>query len=193
MTEIYQRNGHKFLVVFHENVLDEFSQGHTLDFTNACIISGIDMIKSMKKVHITGFYPKKIGLLLLAEMSSDGNILGDENIRRCVQGAHNPELKDFVCGFICQSKRRLDDMTSRNIATSNQRTDLVYFTPGVHLSSAQDDQGQHYRTIEDAVVKQGCDFIIVGRGITQAEDPEAEAEKYRKEGWECYLRLISKK
>lgn len=36
-----------------------------------------------------------------------------------------------------------------------------------------------------AVVEQGNDLIIVGRGITAASDPEAEAAKYAKSGYEA--------
>ena len=36
-------------------------------------------------------------------------------------------------------------------------------------------------------MQKGADMIIVGRGITGADTPKAEAEMYRKAGWQAYL------
>lgn len=65
---------------------------------------------------------------------------------------------------------------------------MVQLTPGVHLRLQGDDKDQRYSSPEEAVEKKGADLIIVGRGVTGAEQPKEEAEKYRREAWEAYTR-----
>jgi uridine monophosphate synthetase len=40
------------------------------------------------------------------------------------------------------------------------------------------------------VYEQGTDVVIVGRGIIKADDPGAEAERYRVEAWRAYEERI---
>jgi len=47
--------------------------------------------------------------------------------------------------------------------------------------------GQQYNTPENVIGKQGSDVIIVGRGIYEADDPVAEAKKYKEAGLTAYL------
>ncbi len=47
-------------------------------------------------------------------------------------------------------------------------------------------QDQRYRTPRAAVLERGADLIIVGRGISGALDPTAEAERYRQQAWQAY-------
>ena len=44
-----------------------------------------------------------------------------------------------------------------------------------------------------AVLERGADVIIVGRGITQAEDPAAAALVYKEEAYAAYLERIAQK
>ena len=53
-----------------------------------------------------------------------------------------------------------------------------------HLLLLQD---QRYTSPRAAVLDRGADLIIVGRGITWAQDPAGEAELYRQEAWQAYL------
>lgn len=59
-----------------------------------------------------------------------------------------------VAGVVCQSR-----------ANNDVGDGFVYMTPGVHLSITQDGLNQNYRSVEDAINRDGCDVIIVGRGI----------------------------
>ena len=79
----------------------------------------------------------------------------------------------FVFGYVGQS--RLSD-----------RADIIQFTPGVNLSSSGDSLGQQYVSPEEAVMKRGADVVIVGRGITEAENVAEAAEKYRLAAWNAY-------
>ena len=131
------------------------------DIINAHILPGPGIIEGLKKIGL----PKGRGLLLLAEMSSKDNFLTTEYTKACVELAE--EHKDFVMGFICQSK------VSSNPA-------LLHLTPGVQLAVKSDGLGQQYRTPEQALTVDGCDIIIVGRGIITAKDPINSAQSYMK-------------
>lgn len=112
------------------------------------------------------------GLLLLAQLSSQGALTNATYQQATVELAQkNP---DVVSGFICQ-QRPLDD------------PNFVYITPGVKLAAGKDSLGQQYRTPEDAIAKQGCDIILVGRGILHSEDRLATTQAYQAAGWEAYL------
>jgi orotidine-5'-phosphate decarboxylase len=58
--------------------------------------------------------------------------------------------------------------------------------------------GQQYRTPEKVILENGCDVIIVGRGVYGKGTGDAldlgwvelQAEKYRAEGWNAYLKRI---
>lgn len=70
----------------------------------------------------------------------------------------------------------------------NQISDnLLLFTPGVNLGTTGDDKGQQYNSPEHVIKNYGTDFIIVGRGIYKADEPEQEALRYKNEGWKAYL------
>ena len=81
----------------------------------------------------------------------------------------------FLFGYVGQS--RLSD-----------RADTIQFTPGVNLSSSGDSLGQKYVSPEQAVIDRGADVVIVGRGITAANDVVEAAERYRLAAWNAYLK-----
>ena len=150
----------------------QYAQGvyHIVDWAdiiNAHTVPGPGIIDGLKEVG----EPKGRGLLLLAEMSSEGNLAVDEYTEETLQMAKaNP---DFVIGFITM-KKLLDEPNFINI------------TPGVKLAKGGDRLKQQYNTPEKVINEQGSDIIIVGRGIYEADDPVAEAKKYRTEGWKAY-------
>lgn len=117
------------------------------------------------------------GLLLLAEMSSKGNLLNSEYTKETVDMAHR--FPDFVIGFI--SMRRLTTQPY-----------LLHLTPGVNLAQTGDTLGQQYRTPERVILEYQSDIIIVGRGIYKAKDPQHAARQYREQGWSAYLKRIQR-
>lgn len=137
--------------------------------------------------------PLTRALLLLAQMSSEDNLLTPEYTQKCVEMAR--QHKDFVIGFIAQQ--------SLNTAPGDN---FITMTPGVNLprppareqprsmvrSSAADNdgQGQQYNEPRHVILEKGVDVIIVGRGILNADDPRVEAERYRKEAWRAYLERV---
>jgi len=112
------------------------------------------------------------GLLLLANMSSEGCLADQNYIDKTIKMANN--FPQTVFGFIANKK-----------ISSDPRH--IHMTPGVRFIEKNDDLGQQYITPEIAIKQQNTDVIIVGRGILQAEDQLIEAVRYRRAGWEAYL------
>jgi uridine monophosphate synthetase len=140
--------------------------------TNAHILPGEGIINGLKSVGLE----KGNGLLLLAQMSSAGNLLDDDYAQAAVKMAR--AHKEFVMGFI----------------TQHQLTDdpaLINFTPGINSAVTGDTLGQQYVTPEQAILKNHTDVIIVGRGIYAANNPVAAAKSYRSAAWRAYQTKIT--
>lgn len=142
------------------------------DLINAHTLPGPGVIAGLKQALAP---ENNCGLLLLAEMSSKGNLLDATYREKTLQIAK--EHADFVMGFITQHR------------LSSEIADLgfINITPGVQLRAGEDSLGQQYVTVEQAIIENGADIIIVGRGITAADDPRALAKVYRKQAFEAYL------
>lgn len=151
--------------------------------TNAHPVPGPSIITGLKSVGL----PLGRGLLLLAEMSTKGSLATGSYTREAVRMAQ--AHTDFVIGFIAQ--RRMEGLG----ATADE--DFLVLTPGVGLDSRGDSMGQQYRTPEEVILEAGCDVIIVGRGIygkssgVDVQAAQAQAERYRRAGWEAYLKRIA--
>jgi orotidine 5'-phosphate decarboxylase subfamily 1 len=136
------------------------------DITNAHTVPGPGIIEGLREVGLE----KGRGLLLLAEMSPEGNLAQGEYTRTSVEWAQ--KYDDFVIGFI--GMKSLSDNPA-----------FITMTPGVKLGGGGDGLGQQYNTPEKAI-ESGTDVIIVGRGIYQAPDPATAARAYREVGWKAY-------
>lgn len=129
--------------------------------------------------------PHARGLLLIAQMSSEGNMMNEAYTSACVEAARNN--RDFVLGFIAQRSLNED------------KDSFLTLTPGVNLPpegvrgdwSMTDGQGQQWRTPKGVVRKDGADIVIVGRGILNNKDRGKEAERYRKAAWAPYEERIA--
>lgn len=141
------------------------------DFVTAHAVPGPGVIEGLKEAGL----PKGRGLLLLAEMSSQGNLANGDYTKKTLEMAR--AHSDFVIGCIATQKL-VDDPR------------FLTMTPGVNLSQDGDTLGQQYATPEDAILARGSDVIIVGRGIYGADDPLAEAKKYREAGWKAYQQKL---
>jgi len=93
------------------------------DITNAHTVPGPGIIEGLKEVGLK----KGRGLLLLAEMSSKGNLAKGEYTTETLKMAQ--ANKDFVIGFITQ-KQLIDEPS------------FINMTPGVQLESGADKLGQ---------------------------------------------------
>ncbi|OAA54945.1 orotidine 5'-phosphate decarboxylase [Cordyceps fumosorosea ARSEF 2679] len=129
--------------------------------------------------------PLERGLLILAQMSSQGNFMNKEYTQACVEAAR--EHKGFVMGFVSQE------------CLNTQDDDIfVHMTPGCQLppegeangALKGDGKGQQYNTPADIIGVAGSDIAIVGRGILKASDPYEEAERYRSAAWKAYTERL---
>ncbi|CDF90219.1 Orotidine 5'-phosphate decarboxylase [Zygosaccharomyces bailii ISA1307] len=178
---------HKFLIFEDRKFADigntvklQYSSGvyqisQWADITNAHGVTGPGIVQGLKQAaEETTQEPR--GLLMLAELSSKGSLAHGEYTKGTVEIAKTD--KDFVIGFIAQ----------RDMGGRDEGYDWLIMTPGVGLEDKSDALGQQYRTVED-VISTGSDIIIVGRGLFgKGRDPKIEGDRYRKAGWEAYLK-----
>lgn len=153
--------------------------------TNAHPIPGDGIVSGLASVGL----PLNRGLLLLAEMSSAGNLATGDYTATTVAMARRHT--DFVMGFVAM--RRVDEQVSTaGGVAEGEGADYVIMTPGVGLDSKGDGMGQQYRTPEEVIKDSGCDVIIVGRGIYGGGEGHPddkireECIRYKEAGWKAY-------
>jgi orotidine 5'-phosphate decarboxylase subfamily 1 len=142
------------------------------DIINAHILPGPGIISGLQQVGL----PKNRGLLLLAQMSSEKNLLDKAYTEKAVALAKAHE--DFVIGFIAQQKL-------------TEEPQFIHFTPGIQSAATSDNLGQQYLTPERAILENKTDVLLVGRGIYEAANPAQAAQLYQTKGWQAYCELHS--
>jgi len=119
------------------------------------------------------------GVLLLAQMSSRGNLLDGSYTDRTMEiGTSSPH----VVGYIGNGSNPTEIMDLRGKAGDGK----MIWTPGVNLSADEGVLGQRYGHPSDAI-KAGSDAVIVGSGIHGATDPVAAAKAYADATWAALL------
>jgi orotidine 5'-phosphate decarboxylase subfamily 1 len=136
-------------------------------------IPGPGMVEGIRK---TGLQQGR-GMLLLAEMSSQGSLATGSYTEATIQMAQ--QYSDFVIGFISQHR-------------ITEEPYFIHLTPGVSLTEDNGIFGQQYRTPEQAIQRDGCDVIIVGSSILNASDPVAAAREHQQAGWEAHESRVGK-
>ncbi|GAB0489383.1 hypothetical protein MMPV_000601 [Pyropia vietnamensis] len=143
------------------------------DIVNAHAVPGPGTLSGLRVAVETAGRP--VGVLVLAQMSSAGNLataLPGYTSAAVAMGVAEPDL---VFGFIAMEGGLGGDS-------------YVSMTPGVKMGGGGDALGQQYATPDRVVGTAGSDVIIVGRGIYKADDPAAAAKDYREAGWAAYER-----
>lgn len=152
------------------------------DLVNVHIVPGPGVIEGIKEAIVNS--GKARGILILAQMSSDGTLAKGDYTKSAILMANS--YKDVVAGYIGAGSepdelRRLSEIADPGHAI---------FAPGVKIGAAADALKQKYATPEKAIAA-GADLIVVGRGIYDAEDKIAAAKKYREAAWAAYEERIS--
>ena len=147
------------------------------DLVTSHLISGPDVVDGLQ----SGWEDvgRKGGVLLLAQMSSRGNLLSPEYTDQVVaKGREHPG----VFGFIGNGSRpnELKDLRQR---VGEQK---MIWTPGVNIAVGDGEMGQRYGSPYDAVIA-GSDCIIVGSGIHRNENPAEVAKQYAQLSWQALL------
>lgn len=138
---------------------------------NAHAVPGEGVVQGLKEVSDV----ERNACLMLAQMSSKGALTTEEYTKHTVAMAEKAD--DFVIGFISTSAVSEDPK-------------FLHMTPGVSLASKGDSLGQVYLTPEEVIGNRGCDVIIVGRGIYQADCPREAALAYKEAGYRAYKQLL---
>lgn len=127
---------------------------------------------------------------IVAEMSSKDTLATGSYQSAAIKLAESRE--DFVAGIVSQS------------ASGISSPGLVQLTPGVRTSSSQngkdkngtsgsggDGLGQQYNSPDHVVLERGADVAVVGRGITEADNPSDAAKLYRDLLWKAYEQRVA--
>ena len=117
--------------------------------------------------------------MLLAQMSSSGNLLEDSYTDKTLEmGTASPHVIGYIGNG--SSPTELRDLRSK------VGEGKMIWTPGVNLRSSEGILGQRYGNPSEAV-RAGSDAIIVGSGIHGATDPLTAAREYASASWVALL------
>lgn len=139
--------------------------GDWADLVTAHVVAGAGSLQALKG-QIKG---QETALVPIVEMSTVDALTDSTYVEKALQlmQAHD----DAVIGAVAQR--------------ANLPDGFLKFTPGVHLVAGGDTVGQHYRSPEQVIGRDGADFIIVGRGLYAQADPAFSALRYRDAGWKA--------
>ena len=121
------------------------------------------------------------GVLLLAQMSSRGNLLGLEGYTDAMVQAGI--ANSGVFGFIGNGSRPAELSVLREKVGDKK----LIWTPGVNLAVGDGEMGQRYGDPSEAILS-GSDGIIVGSGIYKSEKPGEMAKAYADISWSSLLK-----
>lgn len=152
------------------------------DIVNAHAISGPGIIDGLRDEVENYDLLDQRAILLLAQMSSKGNLIDDDYTRQVVNLAVQNE--DFVMGFIGAGASKVP------LLAELAPPGLLIMSPGIKIGGGGDKLGQQY-TAPEALVEAGADVLIVGSDIYGADDPLARAQEYRRVCWDAYQQRIA--
>ncbi|XP_018024815.1 uridine 5'-monophosphate synthase [Hyalella azteca] len=149
-------------------------RGAWADIVTVVPIAGDGLLTAIAQAALDN---SKKGVILVAEMSSDGALRSAEYQEMCRAAAKR--FPHLVMGFVSQS-------------SISQSPWLLQLSPGVSVSASGDALGQRYVSPECSVGERGADVIIVGRGVTTSSDPAAAAANYQQLAYSAYLERVKR-
>ena len=147
------------------------------DIVTAHLISGADIVDGLQSAWDD--VGRNGGVLLLAQMSSRGNLLSPDYTDKVVKVGSS---HDGVFGFIGNGSKP-DDLAQLRSKVGEGK---LIWTPGVNLAVGDGEMGQRYGSPDEAI-KAGSDCIIVGSGIHKSENPVESAKSYAEVSWKAFL------
>lgn len=145
------------------------------DLVTVHSLTGQSILKGLKSSLVSS---EPRGVFLLAEISSEGNLITKDYTEETSKIAVGKTDADFVAGVVCQSA---------NVFTA---PGILQLTPGCKIDTTSDGLGQQYDTPDFVVKEKGADIAVVGRGIIGAKDVQATAQIYRDQLWAAYCERI---
>ena len=145
------------------------------DLVTAHLISGPDIVDGLQAAWSD--VGREGGVLLLAQMSSRGNLLEPAYTAKVVEKG---KAHSGVFGFIGNGSRPEEFVLLRTAVGDGK----MIWTPGVNLAVGDGEMGQRYGHPRDAVLA-GSDCVIVGSGIHKADNPGEQAAAYAKASWDA--------
>lgn len=143
------------------------------DLITVNCLAGNGIIESFNKLN----NKSNKGMLLIFDLSTN-SLIEDYYKKNVFNYTQNSKYENSITGVITQKNEIKDNR-------------LLYFTPGVNINVKSDNLDQNYRTPDDAIVRDNCDIIIVGRGITNSQDPVKTTISYKNIAWNSYLKKIN--
>lgn len=148
------------------------------DLMTAHLISGTAVLDGM--MDAWSGVGREGGVLLLAQMSSSGNLLELPGYTDAVVAAGKVHSACF--GFIGNGSRPSELSELRKLVGDGR----IIWTPGVNLVTGDGELGQRYGDPRDAVLS-GSDGIIVGSGIHGSDVPRDSAKAYAEVSWKALV------
>ena len=145
------------------------------DLVTAHLISGPDIVDGLQAAWSD--VDREGGVLLLAQMSSRGNLLEPAYTSKVVAKG---KAHSGVFGFIGNGSRP-EELALLRTAVGDGK---LIWTPGVNLAVGDGEMGQRYGHPRAAVLA-GSDCVIVGSGIHKADNPSEQAAAYAKASWDA--------
>jgi uridine monophosphate synthetase len=145
------------------------------DFVTVHSLPGQSIVQGLKAV-LPDFNIR--GVFLLAELSSQGNLINSQYTTATTKMATEGNDCDLISGIVCQNP---DVVTMPG---------LIQLTPGVKIEEGGDELGQQYNTPEYVVTEKGADVCVVGRGIIKAKNVQEAAKLYRDRLWQAYCKRV---
>lgn len=147
------------------------------DIVTAHLISGPDIVQGLQN----GWEDvgREGGVLLLAQMSSRGNLLNEEYTTTVVEYGNKIE---GVLGYIGNGSEPDAIRVLRDMVGPTR----MIWTPGINLAVGDGVAGQRYGHPREAVLA-GSDCLIVGSGIHQSQNRGEVAAEYARISWEALL------
>ena len=68
---------------------------------------------------------------------------------------------------------------------------MLHMTPGVNIDITEDNIDQQYRSPDKAIIDDGCDIVIVGRGIYRSNNIKEKTKEYQQICWDSYQNKIN--